>query len=80
MKSDLLRVVAVVDGPTRAVAPDIHARAAGRGAHLHPTTVCLDLAERRRAFSRALRLEGPLDLSVLRAWLQEQQGQVSPEA
>ena len=27
----------------------------GRGAHLHPTTACYDLAVRRRAFARALR-------------------------
>ena len=39
-----------------AVLPDPEGTAPGRGAHLHPTTGCYDLAVRRRAFSRALRL------------------------
>jgi uncharacterized protein len=30
----------------------------GRGAHVHPTPACLDLALRRRAFGRALRFTG----------------------
>ena len=38
----------------------------GRGAHLHPDPDCLALAERRRAFGRALRVEGPLDLTLVR--------------
>jgi hypothetical protein len=33
----------------------------GRGAHVHPTPACLDLALRRKAFPRALRVVGPLD-------------------
>jgi predicted RNA-binding protein YlxR (DUF448 family) len=78
MKSDLLRVVAVTDGLSKALVPDAHATAGGRGAHLHPTIACLDLAERRRAFPRALRLEGPLDASALRAWLENRNDQVSP--
>lgn len=39
-----------------AVVPDPDGTAPGRGAHLHPTTGCYDLAVRRKAFSRALRL------------------------
>lgn len=56
-KSELLRVTAVSDvhGMT-AVLPDPRATAPGRGAHLHPTTECYDLAVRRRAFFRALRV------------------------
>ena len=46
---------------------DTRGGAPGRGAHLHPTTECLDLAERRRAFPRALRVQGTLDLTPLRA-------------
>src|SRR3954453_11234545 len=42
------------------VVPDPAGRAPGRGAHLHPTTECLGLALRRRAFPRALRAEGGL--------------------
>ena len=37
------------------VRPDPDGTAAGRGAHLHPTTECYDLAVRRKAFARALR-------------------------
>ena len=56
-KSELLRVVAGSDvDASPAVCPDPDGRAPGRGAHLHPTTECLDLAVRRRAFTRALRV------------------------
>ena len=55
-KNELLRIVigAGVNG-LPAVVPDPTGTAAGRGAHLHPTPACYDLAVRRRAFSRALR-------------------------
>ena len=67
-KRELLRVTAGsgVDGRP-AVLPDPDGTAPGRGAHLHPTTACLDLAERRRAFPRALRVQGPLDLTPLQS-------------
>ena len=56
-KSDLLRVVVGSDAQGQpAVCPDPRGTAPGRGAHLHPTVKCYDLAVRRRAFSRALRL------------------------
>ncbi len=32
---------------------------------MHPEPACLDLARRRRAFGRALRVEGPLDLHLI---------------
>jgi predicted RNA-binding protein YlxR (DUF448 family) len=47
---------------------DERRRAPGRGAWLHPEPGCLDLAERRRVFSRALRAAGPVDLTGARAW------------
>ncbi|MEP6761710.1 MAG: YlxR family protein [Sporichthyaceae bacterium] len=59
---ELLRVVAR-DG---AVVPDTGRPQPGRGAHLHPTLECLELAERRRAFPRALRVPGPLDSTPVR--------------
>ena len=63
-KSELLRVVVGADADGRPVAaPDPHGTAPGRGAHLHPTTECYDLAVRRRAFARALRQAGPSGLS-----------------
>ena len=40
------------------VVPDPLGTAPGRGAHLHPTTACYELAVRRKAFGRALRISG----------------------
>ena len=57
-KSELLRVVAGDRGAGLELVPDPDGRSPGRGAHLHPTTGCLELALRRRAFPRALRLQG----------------------
>ena len=45
--------------------PDPARRLPGRGAHLHRDLACLDLAERRKAFPRALRLPGPLDAAAV---------------
>ncbi|HET6636732.1 MAG TPA: YlxR family protein [Streptomyces sp.] len=62
-KTDLLRVVSD-DG--RCV-PDLRGTLPGRGAYVHPVQTCVDLAVRRRAFQRALRVPGPLDAAALRA-------------
>lgn len=70
-KSDLLRIVAVGTD----LVPDPRGRLPGRGAHLHPTVGCLALAERRRAFGRALRLTVALDVTPVRDWIGEQQDQ-----
>ena len=55
------------------VVPDPNGSAPGRGAHLHPTPECLALAERKRAFARALRhdagVRGALSLDRLREHL-----------
>jgi uncharacterized protein len=64
-KSDLLRVVAVAG----ALVPDPRGRLPGRGAHLHPDPDCLAMAERRRAFGRALRLDRPPDAATLQAYV-----------
>ncbi len=40
------------------VVPDPQGTAPGRGAHLHPTTACYELAVRKKAFGRALRSPG----------------------
>ena len=61
--SELLRTV-VGD---EMVVPDPRRRLPGRGAWLHPDPACLRAAERRRAFPRAFRVPGPLDLAVLTA-------------
>ncbi|MFE2044013.1 YlxR family protein [Streptomyces sp. NPDC059477] len=61
-KIELLRIV-VVEG---ACAPDPRGTLPGRGAYVHPAQVCLDQAVRRRAFPRAFRVPGPLDVKALR--------------
>ena len=52
-----------------AVVPDPTATAPGRGAHLHPTTDCYDLAVRRKAFGRALRATSPLSVQPVGEYL-----------
>ncbi|MDT0310206.1 YlxR family protein [Streptomyces sp. DSM 44917] len=61
-RDGLLRVVMAGD---RCV-PDLRGTLPGRGAYLHPVPECLELAVRRRAFPRALRVQGPLDCGELR--------------
>jgi predicted RNA-binding protein YlxR (DUF448 family) len=79
-KRELLRVVAGTDAKTQDraqgswfVVPDPDGTAPGRGAHLHPTPECLALAERKRAFVRALRhdaeVRGALSLERLKEHL-----------
>ncbi|MGN8246344.1 YlxR family protein [Cellulomonas soli] len=66
-RSALLRVVAVTDGTGAPVlVVDERRRMPGRGAWLHPAPDCFELAVRRRAFGRALRLAGPADDTALR--------------
>lgn len=61
-----MRVVVGSDAHGPAVVPDTDGGAPGRGAHLHPTIECLELAERRRALPRALRVQGGLDAEPVR--------------
>ena len=69
-KSDLLRLVVVVAYEVHHVVPDPRGQRPGRGAYLHPDPHCLDLAERRRAFPRAFRLDGPLVAVAVRGHLE----------
>jgi len=55
-KPDLVRVVAAGDE----LIPDVAMRLPGRGAYLHPSLACLERAQRRKAFPRALRLSAGL--------------------
>ncbi|MGE0167964.1 YlxR family protein [Nocardioides sp.] len=69
-RSELLRVVAGTDADGRpVVVPDPARTAPGRGAHLHPTPACYDLAARRKAFARALRVPGALNSEPVRIHL-----------
>ncbi|HEY8307541.1 MAG TPA: YlxR family protein [Lapillicoccus sp.] len=67
--SALLRVVAVREEPDNAMngvvvlVPDPRHRLPGRGAWLHPSTTCFEQAVRRKAFTRALRLQAGPDVS-----------------
>ena len=75
IRRELLRVVAGPDADGSgdpAVVPDPRGTALGRGAYLHPTTGCLALAERKRAFPRALRVAGGLSTQTLREYVAQQ--------
>ena len=67
--SGLLRVVAVDE----TLVPDPRRRHPGRGAWMHPDIGCLRLAERRRAFPRALGV-GTLDTAAVHAYLTQPSG------
>jgi predicted RNA-binding protein YlxR (DUF448 family) len=81
--AELLRVVVAPDaignegstpqdssGPAALpVVPDPRHRIPGRGAWLHHDPGCAELAERRRAFGRALRVPGPLDPTPVREYV-----------
>jgi predicted RNA-binding protein YlxR (DUF448 family) len=74
-----MRIVAVRagDGSAEGAASaelDTRRRLPGRGAWLHPSPDCLDLALRRRALTRALRVAGPLDTTGLAGALAELAG------
>ncbi|WP_051136756.1 YlxR family protein [Luteimicrobium xylanilyticum] len=75
LRSDLVRLVARTDdGPagaaqTAVLVVDVRRSLPGRGAWLHPRMRCLELAERRHAFPRALRLRSALDASGVRQFL-----------
>jgi len=76
--AELLRVVVAPDaagpprdrsGETVPVVPDPRRRMAGRGAWVHPDQRCVELAVRRRAFARALRVPGPVDPEPVLAYV-----------
>ena len=68
-KLALLRVVVVEVQGKASLAPDPAGRLSGRGASVHLDQRCIDLAEKRRAFPRALRLDSPLDVGPVREHL-----------
>ncbi|GGP88514.1 MULTISPECIES: YlxR family protein [Streptomyces] len=66
-KTDLLRIVEV-EG---ACVPDPRGTLPGRGAYVHPASLCLDLAVRRRALSRAFKVKEPLDSEAVRQHVEQ---------
>ena len=69
-RTDLLRVVLGAEAAAHGglvVLPDPRAVLPGRGAWVHPG--CVEVAERRKAFTRALRVSRPLDTSAVRAFV-----------
>ncbi|MBC7291856.1 MAG: YlxR family protein [Actinotalea sp.] len=75
-QTDLLRVVRVAGDEGDLAVVDAHRSLPGRGAWVHPDPQCLELAERRRAFARALRA-GPIDVSHVRRHLEDRSGRPS---
>jgi hypothetical protein len=75
-KRELVRVTVGSDTHGHpVVVPDPLGSAPGRGAHLHPTTACYELAVRRKAFGRALRVPGGrgpggLESAAVGQWIQ----------
>nr|WP_296077145.1 YlxR family protein [uncultured Actinoplanes sp.] len=63
--SELIRFIVAGSGDDLRLQPDPSRRLPGRGAHLHPDPACFALAERRRAFGRALRFSGVADTGLL---------------
>jgi uncharacterized protein len=64
-KPDLIRLVAAGDE----IVPDVASRLPGRGAYLHPSLACLERAQRRKAFPRALRLPAALPVGKVADYL-----------
>ena len=64
------------DDPPRAspVVPDPRRRLPGRGAWLHHDLQCAELAQRRRAYARALRVSGPVDPTSVHEYLSPHDG------
>ncbi|WP_418277285.1 YlxR family protein [Isoptericola jiangsuensis] len=70
LRSELLRLVLATSDGDQLVVVDERGSRPGRGAWIHPDARCLALAVRRRAVPRALRADGPLDLSAVRTLLE----------
>ncbi|WP_226909266.1 YlxR family protein [Georgenia ruanii] len=75
-RSVLVRLV--LDAAARVVV-DPGRSAPGRGAWLHPSRECLNLALRRRAFPRALRVAGPVDTDAVGEWF-DRNAPAAPDA
>lgn len=73
VRSALLRVVAERNDTGEhitSVVVDVRLQLPGRGAWVHPTPECLELAVRLKAFGRALRVKTFLDVSAVNAYVE----------
>ncbi|MBI9000695.1 YlxR family protein [Corynebacterium sp. CCM 9185] len=68
--TQLLRIVVDASNSERLI-PDPARRKPGRGAWLTPSLEALELAEKRRAFNRALRVSTSVDTEAVRTWIRE---------
>lgn len=69
-RDTLLRVVAQTrDNGDIVIVPDPHCCLPGRGAWITPHAQALALAEKRHAFSRALKVPAPVDVREIRAYI-----------
>lgn len=71
-RSVLLRLVTEERAGVQHVVIDSKKTSAGRGAWIHLRVSCLELALRRRAVPRALRVIEPLDLAEVTQYFAEQ--------
>jgi len=62
-------VVVMSEAGMPVLTPDPRRRQPGRGASLHPDVGCFERAVRAKAFVRALRIRGPLDVEEVRRYL-----------
>lgn len=69
-ESRLLRMVARHDGGATSVVPDPRRRMPGRGAWITPTLEAWAVADKRRAFGRALKVSANADASPVREYLE----------
>lgn len=67
--SELLRVVVRRTGDDISVVPDPNRSMPGRGAWLTPTLEAWEIAEKRRAFGRALKVSMTVDADPVRTYL-----------
>lgn len=71
-KIALVRVVSVPVNNSFELLVDQAGTQLGRGAYIHPAEQCLKAAITRKAFGRALRIEGRVNADALEVWLQQQ--------
>ncbi|WP_295624194.1 YlxR family protein [uncultured Corynebacterium sp.] len=70
----LLRMVARRDGDATRVVPDPRRRMPGRGAWITPTLDAWEVAQKRRAFGRALKVSAHADANPVREYLEHIEG------